>query len=43
MIKKVEITLLSMGVPKMADFLKNLTRLGAKKAVLLTDRSVVPT
>jgi electron transfer flavoprotein alpha subunit len=32
-----EITLLSMGPPKVADFLTNLTRLGAKRAVLLCD------
>ncbi len=33
----VEITLLSMGVPKTADLLLRLTRLGAKRAILLTD------
>ena len=36
-IKDSEIILLSMGVPKTEGFLKNLTRLGAKSAVLLTD------
>ena len=34
-----EITLLSMGPEKTADFLENLTRLGAKEAVLLTDKA----
>lgn len=38
-IKDAEITLLSMGPPKTADFLQNLTRLGAKDAVLLTDKA----
>ena len=32
-----EVILLSMGVPSSADYLKSLTRLGAKKAILLTD------
>lgn len=32
-----EVILLSMGVPSTADYLKGLTRLGAKKAVLLSD------
>ena len=36
-IKDAEIILLSMGVPKTEGFLKNLTRLGSKSAVLLTD------
>ena len=34
-----EITLLSMGPEKTAPFLENLTRLGAKNAVLLCDRA----
>lgn len=38
-IKGAEITLLSMGPEKTAAFLKNLTRLGAKAAVLLTDKA----
>lgn len=38
-IKGAEITLLSMGPPKTAAFLQNLTRLGAKDAVLLTDKA----
>lgn len=38
-ISNAEITLLSMGPEKTADFLKNLTRLGAKEAVLLTDKA----
>ncbi len=33
-----DITLLSMGPPKTADFLEKLTRLGAGRAVLLTDK-----
>ena len=36
-IKGAEITLLSMGPEKTAAFLENLTRLGAKEAILLTD------
>lgn len=32
-----EVILLSMGVSSSADYLKSLTRLGAKKAILLTD------
>ncbi|MBQ8605805.1 MAG: FAD-binding protein [Clostridia bacterium] len=36
-IKDADITLLSMGAPKTADFLTRLTRLGAKRAILLTD------
>ena len=32
-----EVILLSMGVPSTADYLKSLTRLGAKKAILLSD------
>ncbi len=32
-----EVTLLSMGAPKTADMLMSLTRLGAERAVLLTD------
>ena len=38
-IKGAEITILSMGPEKTADFLENLTRLGAKEAVLLTDKA----
>lgn len=38
-IKGAEITLLSMGPQKTAAFLENLTRLGAKDAVLLTDKA----
>lgn len=38
-IKGAEITLLSMGPKKTAAFLENLTRLGAKAAVLLTDKA----
>lgn len=38
-IKGAEITLLSMGPQKTATFLENLTRLGAKDAVLLTDKA----
>lgn len=34
-----EITLLSMGVPSCESFLLSLTRLGAARAVLLTDRA----
>ncbi len=34
-----EVTLLSMGPPSVEAFLKSLTRLGAKQAVLLTDRA----
>ena len=34
-----EITVLSMGPEKTIPFLENLTRLGAKKAVLLCDRA----
>lgn len=33
-----DITILSMGPPKTAEFLSKLTRLGAKRAVLLTDK-----
>ena len=36
-IPDAEVILLSMGVPSSADYLKSLTRLGAKKAILLTD------
>ena len=36
-IQEAEITLLSMGPPKTEDFLKRLTRLGAKNAVLICD------
>ena len=38
-IKGAEITLLSMGPEKTAAFLENLTRLGAKEAILLTDKA----
>ena len=38
-IKGADITLLSMGPEKTAPFLENLTRLGAKEAVLLTDKA----
>ena len=38
-INGAEITLLSMGPQKTAAFLENLTRLGAKEAVLLTDKA----
>lgn len=38
-IRGAEITLLSMGPEKTAAFLENLTRLGAKEAVLLTDKA----
>ncbi len=32
-----DITIISMGPPKTAEFLSNLTRLGANRAILLTD------
>ena len=35
-----EVTLLSMGPASVADFLQKLTRLGAKKAVLLQDKGL---
>lgn len=38
-LKNAEITLLSMGPPSVAGFLHGLTRLGAKKAVLLSDHA----
>ena len=38
-IRGAEITLLSMGPEKTAAFLENLTRLGAKEAILLTDKA----
>ena len=38
-IPDAEVILLSMGVMSSADYLKSLTRLGAKKAILLTDKS----
>ena len=38
-IKDADVTLLSMGPQKTASFLENLTRLGAKEAVLLTDKA----
>lgn len=34
-----DITVISMGPPKTYDFLLRLTRLGAKKAILLTDKA----
>jgi len=34
-----EVTLLSMGTPETADLLRRLTRLGAKSAVLLSDKA----
>ncbi len=34
-----EITIVSMGSPKTAEFLSKLTRLGASRAVLLTDKA----
>lgn len=37
--ENAEITLLSMGPPDTADFLKSLSRLGAKRAVLLSDKA----
>ena len=38
-IEGAEITIMSMGVPSVRDFLLRLTRLGAKKAVLLSDKA----
>ncbi len=38
-IKDAEITLISMGPQSVKDFLLRLTRLGAKKAVLLSDKA----
>ena len=38
-IEGAEITIMSMGPQKTAVFLENLTRLGAKEAVLLTDKA----
>lgn len=38
-IKGADVTILSMGPKKSADFLQNLTRLGAKEAILLTDKA----
>ena len=38
-IEGAEITIMSMGPQKTAAFLENLTRLGAKEAVLLTDKA----
>jgi len=37
-IKNAEVTLLSMAPPSAKDFLLSLTRLGAKKAILLSDK-----
>ena len=38
-IKGAEVTLISMGPISVKDFLLRLTRLGAKKAILLSDKS----
>lgn len=38
-IENAEVILLSMGTPDTADYLKTLSRLGAKKAVLLSDKA----
>ncbi len=38
-IENAEVILLSMGTPDTADFLKNLSRLGVKRAVLLSDKA----
>lgn len=38
-ISGAEITIISMGPPSTRDFLLNLTRLGAKNAILLTDKA----
>ena len=38
-VQGAEVTLLSMGPPSVEGFLRSLTRLGAKQAVLLTDRA----
>lgn len=37
-VKDAEITIISMGPPSAKDFLLKLTRLGAQKAILLTDK-----
>ena len=38
-IEGAEVTLLSMGAPSTSDFLKRLTRLGASRAILLSDKA----
>ena len=38
-IKGAEVTIISMGPPSAKDFLLQLTRLGAKKAILLSDKA----
>ena len=38
-IKGAEITLLSMGPARVKDFLLQLTRLGAERAILLSDKA----
>ncbi len=38
-IKGAEVTIISMGPPSAKDFLLRLTRLGAKKAILLSDKA----
>ncbi len=38
-LKDAEITLLSMGPPSIKDFLLSLTRLGARRAILLSDNA----
>ncbi len=38
-IENAEVMLLSMGTPDTAEFLKSLSRLGAKRAVLLSDKA----
>lgn len=38
-VKGAEVTIISMGPPTSKDFLLRLTRLGAKKAVLLSDKA----
>ena len=38
-VKNAEVILLSMGTPSVADFLKRLTRLGASKAILISDKA----
>ena len=40
-IKGAEVTIISMAPPSAKDFLLRLTRLGAKKAILLTDKAFV--
>ena len=38
-VKNVEVTIISMGPLTAKDFLLRLTRLGAKKAILLSDKA----